>query len=220
MKADDFLKGPNWGDIGKARKALILLHGYGANGDDLINLAPILLEGQKDVAAFSPHAPQPCLGLLSGRQWFALNDISQKELDEGAAVAQHSLEAGLKDLLVKLDIQSFALFGFSQGAMMVLQVGLRMEPTPALLMGFSGALPNAESLEDDVRGRADALKPPVLLVHGKQDEVVPFRAMERAAHKLEILGIDTRTHAREQLGHGIDEGGIILAQKALERSFF
>lgn len=208
------LDGPRFGPAagGAARHLVILLHGLGADGDDLIGLAPHLARALPQAAFVSPHAPFPCDLAPSGRQWFSLQDHSQEAMLAGVRMAAPILERFIDDELARhrLADDRLALVGFSQGTMTGLFTALRRAKACAAVVGFSGHLVGAEFLADEIRSR-----PPVLLVHGDGDQVVPFRAMATAVAALEAIQVPVSAHRRPGLGHGIDDEGLALAAKAL-----
>lgn len=208
------LDGPSLAPLscGKAVYLVVLLHGVGANGDDLIDLAlnwqPILPKAE----FVALNAPFPCDFAPDRRQWFSVTDRAPEKLLQGAREAASILDPHLDDLLAKrrLDASHLALVGFSQGAMMALHVGLRREKQIGGIVAFSGALRGAEILRAELRSR-----PPVLLIHGDADEVVPFAAMAEARATLEALSVPVKTMTRPGLGHGIDDDGVIAAGEFL-----
>jgi phospholipase/carboxylesterase len=181
-----------------------MLHGFGADMDDLIGLAPVLAPHLPGPSLWlSPNAPQA--GMMGGRQWFPLMTLSQEERDEGAQAAR----GGLIDFLERalevsgLDWGSLILLGFSQGCMMTLEAGLRLPEAPAGLVGFSGSLAGPHRLADEI-----TVKPPVLLIHGTLDPIVSFKALDSAKRELEQLEVPVTTHACQGLAHGIDQEGL------------
>ena len=194
---------------GTADSLVVLLHGYGASGDDLIALADAWAPRLPRTAFVSPNAPGrlPHPG-MAGHQWFPLSQLDPQELAEGvksaAPVLQQFLQAELER--VGLPPSRLALAGFSQGTMMALHVGLRMTAPPAAIVGFSGVIAAAETLEQDIAGR-----PPVMLVHGVADEVIPVGAIQLTREVLATAGVPVEWHVREDLGHGIDEVGLEMA---------
>jgi len=197
---------------GTAQQLVVLLHGLGADGNDLIQLAPHLGQALPDAAFVSPHAPEACDMAPFGRQWFSLQDHSPAALAAGARRAAPTLDAFLDAELDAhgLNAERLALVGFSQGGMMALHAGLRRSRAPACICSFSGLLPAAEDLGNDIQGR-----PPVLLVHGDADEIVPVQALDASEAALRAAGVPVTSERRPGLGHGIDERGIHLAVETL-----
>lgn len=200
---------------GPARHLVVLLHGLGADGDDLIQLTPYLGQALPDAAFVSPHAPEACDMAPFGRQWFSLQDQSPAALEAGTRRAAPVLDAFLDAELTAhgLSADRLALLGFSQGGMMALHVGLRRSAAPACICAFSAALPGGERLADEIQGR-----PPVLLVHGEADEIIPVQALGAAEAALNASGVPVTSERRPGMGHGIDERGIQLAVEMLRTS--
>ncbi len=192
---------------GKPRSLVVLLHGWGATGDDLIGLAPALARVLPEALFVSPHAPEPCDQNPFGRQWFGFVDSSPAALAKGAARAATTIGGYLDAELARLGLgdDRLALVGFSQGAMMALHVGLRRATPPAAVLAYSGALVGAESLGTEMRG-----KPPILLIHGDADQVVPVASLNAALDALAGHDIPAQFHVSPGLGHGIDEEGLAL----------
>jgi len=210
------LDGPRHGAApGSARSLVVLLHGLGADGNDLISLAPLLAQQLPQAAFVSPHAPFPCDMAPFGRQWFSLQDRDPAALLGGVRLAAPVLGAFLDAELARhgLGDDRLALVGFSQGTMMALFVALRRAEPCAAVVGYSGALIGAEVLPDDIASR-----PPVLLVHGEADEVVPVRALSAAVTALQANGVPVESETRRGLGHGIDERGLALGADFLARN--
>lgn len=203
------LSGPRHGPAsgGPAKQLVVLLHGWGADGNDLIGLAPELAPGLPDAVFVSPNAPEPCDANPMGRQWFGLNDRSGAAMLGGARAIAPSIDAFLDAELERqgLGDDALALVGFSQGTMMALHVALRRARPCAGLVGFSGLLIAPEVLPAEVKS-----KPPILLVHGEADPVVPFSVMTVATTALETAGVPVRAEGRPDLGHGIDGTGLGL----------
>jgi phospholipase/carboxylesterase len=190
----------------KPKQLVVLLHGYGSNGDDLISLAPYWADLLPDAEFVSPNAPFPCeMNPFGGYQWFGLEDRNPATKLAGTRAAATLLDAFLDEALEArgLDAGRLALVGFSQGTMMSLHVGPRRAVAPAAIVGYSGALIGAETLGREIRA-----KPPVLLVHGTADQVVPFAAMAAAAEALQSFGVPVETLARPGLPHSIDPEGL------------
>lgn len=190
---------------GAARLVVVLCHGVGADGQDLIGLAGPWAAVLPDVAFLAPDAPEPCDMAPFGRQWFSLQDRTPSVLEAGARRAAPRLLATVETELTRLGLPpgAVALMGFSQGAMMVLHAGLRRPVPPAAILAYSGALLDSPALDTEMTG-----KPPVLLVHGKADEVVPFTRGLAAAEALRRRGVAVTTSWREGVGHWVDEGGL------------
>ncbi|HLS69663.1 MAG TPA: dienelactone hydrolase family protein [Kiloniellales bacterium] len=201
---------------GEPEQLIVFLHGVGADGNDLIGLAPVLAPLFPDAAFVSPDAPWPCDMAPMGRQWFSLQSRAPQDLYAGAEGARELLDAFLEAELARsgLDDSRLALFGFSQGCMMALHAAMRRPRPLAGVLGFSGHLVGPEKLASEIRSR-----PPVLLVHGDADEVVPFGALQVAEQALQAAEVPVEAHRRPGLGHGIDQGGLELAARFLQRVF-
>jgi phospholipase/carboxylesterase len=197
---------------GKPRQLVILLHGLGADGNDLIGLAPVLARVLPDAEFVSPNAPFPCDMAPYGYQWFSLQDRSPETILAGVRAAAPILDAFIDEALASRGLaeKDLALIGFSQGTMMSLYVGLRRARPVAGIIGYSGALVGAELLAAEIRA-----KPRVLLVHGDADTVVPFQALAMAERMLAAAGVPVETLARPGLGHGIDEEGLKAGARLL-----
>ncbi len=196
---------------GAAKSAVIFVHGYGADGADLLGLADPLGQHLPDTAFHAPDAPQRCSGNPFGYQWFPipwLDGSSEAEARAGMAEAVAALDAYVDAVLAAegLTPDRLALFGFSQGTMMSLHVAPRRPAALAGVVGFSGRLLAPEQLA------AEAVsKPPVLLVHGDADEVVPFADMQVAGQALTAAGFTTYGHVMRGTGHGIAPDGLSVA---------
>ncbi len=205
---------------GNAKQLVVFLHGYGADGNDLIGLAPYFAALLPDALFISPHGWHGCeMGF--GRQWFSLGgwqpglEWPAKAWDEILSCGKmldHWLDTTLADHHIAPE--NLALIGFSQGTMMSLHVGLRRAVAPAAILGYSGALMGQGVLADEIKSR-----PPVLLVHGEQDPIVPFHEMATAEAKLEELNVTVQSYARPGLPHGIDDGGIARGAQFLAAAF-
>jgi phospholipase/carboxylesterase len=199
---------------GKPKKLVLLLHGLGSDGNDLIGLAPYWGRLLPTAEFVAPNAPFPCDMGPFGYQWFSLQDRSMEVMLAGMRAATPILEGFIDDLLTArgLDERDLALVGFSQGTMMSLHVGLRRPAPVAGILGYSGALLGAEILPQEIRSR-----PPTLLVHGDADEVVPFSALTAAQKGLTAAGVPVETLVCPGLGHAIDEAGLKKGGEFLRR---
>lgn len=211
----DGLEGPRYGPLrGGAPDALVVLvHGFGADGNDLIDLAALWAEALPGALFVAPHAPEPCEGIPFGRQWFPLWDRSSAQLEAGVQAAAAALgryvaaEAGR----LALPPRRVALMGFSQGAMTVLEAGLRgAVPDPACVLAYSGGMFGADGLAS-----ALAARPAVLLVHGEADEVVPASATRVAEAALIEAGVAVHALFPPTLGHGLDDAGLMAGARLL-----
>jgi phospholipase/carboxylesterase len=211
---------------GRTSQLVVFLHGYGADGNDLIELGGQWRMLMPEAAFVSPHAPERSpVGM--GRQWFALSNRPPDDpagLDErwkGAVRARGVIDAFLEAELQRLglDDSKLALVGFSQGAMLALHVGLRRPRAPAAILGFSGALVGPEHLSEASARDVRAAPPPVLLIHGDQDQLIPFEAMFVAAEALAQASIPTQWHLSLGIGHGIDAGGLRHGGLFLAKAF-
>ncbi len=215
-KSMEGLDGPRWGpaDGGAPRKLVLLLHGLGADGFDLIDLAPDWGKAVPGALFVAPHAPEPCDIAPYGRQWFSVSDRTPSQLEAGVRVAAQALSAFLDAETARLGLaaRDVALMGFSQGAMTALFTGLRRDRPPAAILAYSGRLIAPESLAAELRGR-----PPVLIVHGEADEVVPVEASRTAEAALRGAGVEVESCYRPGLGHGLDDTGIMLGALTLQR---
>jgi phospholipase/carboxylesterase len=201
---------------GAARQLVVFLHGYGADGNDLIGLGREWARVLPHAAFVSPHAPEPCGIAPMGRQWFNLTFRDPAEMLRGVKQAGPIVDAFLTAELERLRLPSSALglVGFSQGTMLALAVGLTRRPAPAAIVGYSGALANPEALAE-----REGSGPAVLLVHGDVDEVIPFDAMLIAREQLAQAGIPVEWHVARGIGHGIDATGLKLGGAFLRQAF-
>lgn len=202
-------KGPLSGDT---RSVVVFVHGYGANGADLLGLADPLGEHLPDTLFVAPDAPESVPGAPNGFQWFPipwLDGSSEEEAERGMAAAVEDLNAFLDALMVDEDVlpEQVVLFGFSQGTMISLHIAPRREDPVAGIVAFSGRLLAPEDLADEVVSRM-----PILLVHGDQDDMVPPQSLPQAAEALETAGFkDVFAHIMKGTGHGIAPDGLSVA---------
>jgi len=202
---------------GSPKQLVVLLHGYGADGNDLISLGQHWRQLLPDAAFVSPNAPQPCAGNpFGGRQWFELTFRDPGERWRGVQWAAPALHAFLDEELASLGLtdHALALVGFSQGTMMALHVGLRRARPLAGIVGFSGLLAGPEHLAAGLVSR-----PPILLIHGDSDDVIPVEALSEARSVLGAAGLAVEWHISAGLPHGIDSDGLDLAGRFLTAAF-
>ncbi len=196
---------------GSARSVVIFVHGYGANGADLLGLADPLAPHLKGTAFYSPDAPEACQGNPFGFQWFPIPWLDGSP-EEAARAGQRQAAADLNAFIDKvladegLPPSALALVGFSQGTMMSLDIAPRRPAPLAAVVGFSGRLLQPETL-----GAETISKPPVLLIHGDADPMVPVQSLGEAADALTGAGFETYAHVCKGLGHSIDNEGLSLA---------
>lgn len=196
---------------GSAKRLVVFLHGYGADGADLLGLADPLGPHLPDTAFVAPNAPERCIGNPYGYQWFPIpwmDGSSQEEADAGMQAAAGDLNAYLDAVMDEegVDAANTILVGFSQGTMMSLHVAPRRDVSFAGVVGFSGRLLTPETLQDEVRQ-----KPPILLIHGDADEVVPVSSLPDAGNALTAAGFEVFAHISKGTGHGIAPDGLQVA---------
>lgn len=192
----------------QAKALVVLLHGYGADGNDLLGLADVLAPHLPHTAFVAADAPEPCRGSPMGRQWFPipwLDGSSEVEAGAGLARAADDLNAFLDAQMTVegLSPGAVALIGFSQGAMMSLHVAPRRAQALAGIVAISGRLLAPDRLAAEAK-----VKPPVLLIHGDRDPVVPFADMGTAGNALTAAGFETWGHVMRGTGHGIAPDGL------------
>ena len=204
MDAGVSLSGPRLApaDGAAARQLVVLLHGLGADGNDLIGLGSTLAPFLPGAAFAAPNAPEPCDMAPSGYQWFSLAADAETGRSAGVRRAAPALDRFIDEELARsgVDDGRLALVGFSQGTMMALHVGLRRARPCAGIVGYSGALVDPANLKDEARA-----KPPVLLVHGADDDLIPAEALfagrrragsGRAGGAVACIGGDRSRHRR------------------------
>lgn len=196
------------------KQCVILLHGLGADGNDLFSLVPELTSTLPDAAFIAPNAPFDCDMAPFGYQWFSMQDLSDEAILAGVQQAVPSLNHFIDTQLehLQLDDSHLILIGFSQGTIMSLYTALRRPYSCAGIIGFSGALisPHLTAVEMESR-------PPVCLIHGEADEILPCSELTIAEHALKQADIPVESHLRPGLGHGIDPEGLEIAKKFLKK---
>lgn len=205
---------------GEADSMVIFLHGYGADGNDLLGLAEPLKPHLPNTMFLAPNAPERCGMNPMGYQWFPIPWIdgsSEEAAADGMARAVDDLNTFLDRVMVEEDMiaEQVALVGFSQGTMMALHVAARRDEAFAGVVGFSGRLMSPETLADEV-----VVRPPILLIHGDQDDVVPPQSLPEAAEALEAAGwTEVYAHVMKGTAHGIAPDGLSVALAFLREKF-
>ncbi|MDW3204498.1 MAG: alpha/beta fold hydrolase [Alphaproteobacteria bacterium] len=197
-------------------RLIVFLHGLGANGNDLIALAPILAQVFPKAHFVAPDAPYPCDLSPVGRQWFSMQDLKTDSLFNGVKKVSPALDAFLDDQMKRFGLgpDRVAVVGFSQGTMLALHNLTRRDQPVAALLGYSGMLIAPGALADDLTCR-----PPTLLIHGEDDEVVPAEMSRMSGEALKIAGFDVEVAFCKGLAHSIDEAGLRLGVEFLMRAF-
>jgi phospholipase/carboxylesterase len=222
MAADVSLDGPRIAPrSGTARQLVVLLHGYGADGNDLIDIGRAWGELLPDAAFVSPDAPEPCAESAFGRQWFRIARSDPAARWNGVTSVAPVVHRFFDDELQRhgLPPSALAIVGFSQGTMIGLHVGLRRTAPPLAIVGYSGRL-TAPNQTDFAAIKSEIIsRPPILLVHGDMDMVVPPDSLALSARGLKELGIEAETHMSHGIGHGIDQDGLERGGLFLKRAF-
>jgi len=204
------LDGPRLAPLSGSRPnaLVILIHGYGSNGDDLIGLARMIQPALPGAAFVAPNAPSQLPRMAAAYQWWPIETFSMAERLAGVSAAAPGLDAFITEELTKAELPGsrVLLVGFSQGTMMALHVGLRREQPLAGIVGISGMLVAPERLQAEITSR-----PPVLLIHGTEDTVVPFSSMDLASTALTAAGVAVEVHASPGVGHSVGQDGLAAA---------
>lgn len=212
------IDGPRLAPRGGAapKKLVILLHGYGSNGDDLIGLAHHWAPHLPDVQWVSPNAPDPVPGAPNGYQWFPISNLDPKRIEEGAESAAPIIDEFITQEIERYGLSpaDLVLTGFSQGCMLSLHTGLRREEEIAGILGFSGALPGGHKLKTEM-----CSKPPIRLIHGDQDPVLPLPFMLDAAQSIAAAGHGVDFHISAGIPHSIGQDGLELGLDFLQAAF-
>ena len=203
---------------GKTQQLVFFLHGYGADGHDLIGLAPYFQALLPDALCLAPHGPHPT-DMGFGRQWFGLRRWQPGDPwphDAWDEIISHGkmLLHFIADQCAQHGTTNYALVGFSQGTMMSLHIALRAAAPPRAVVGFSGALLQPEKLANDITAR-----PPVILIHGDADPIVPFHEMAAAEKVLQNHQVPVECYPRPGLPHSIDDAGLARAAQFAARHF-
>lgn len=197
----------------KAKQLVLILHGWGADGYNLIDIADMLARALPDAHFIAPNAPFVCEANPFGFQWFSLMDRQPQHMLDGARKAVALLNEFIDEQIAELglDNNKLALVGFSQGTMTALHLAMRRTPQIAAVVGFSGAL-----VGGDILGKEITARPPVCLIHGNSDDVVPYSSLAHATETLKNHGVSVNSHTRPFLGHSIDMEGIAIAAEFLK----
>jgi phospholipase/carboxylesterase len=198
------------------KKIVLLLHGFGSSGTDMIALAPAWQEALPDTLFLAPHAPQRCGMMGRGYQWWGLSGFAPSALAAGAASAAPAIDVFIDRKLAQYGLSEadLAIVGFSQGTMMALHVSLRRQRAVAAVIGYSGMLTATLGLNHE-----ELPKPPVLLVHGTADPVVPIAALHMSESELKRLGVDVTTHVSYGVAHTVDPVGFRLGRDFVADAF-
>lgn len=198
---------------GKAKKLVILFHGYGSNGADLAGLAQHWAADFPDVSWVSPNAPEPVPGAPGGFQWFPISRLDPAAMESGVRMAGPTADHFIASELRRhqLEPADLALVGFSQGTMLALHLALRQPSPIAGVLGYSGALAGGEKLKDEMASR-----PPVMLIHGDRDDVLPVGFSWLAAQQLAAAGHGAEFHISQGLPHSIGPDGLELGARFLK----
>lgn len=192
---------------------IFLLHGFGSSGADLIAMATHWRQSLPDTLFLAPNAPQSA---GAGYQWWPLQNFTPQALAAGAALAAPAIDTFIDRKLSQYGLSEaeMAIVGFSQGTMMALQVGLNRKTAPAAIVGYSGLFVGAASVAN-----RNSPKPPILLVHGSADPVIPVAALHAAKADLGKLGIEAETHVSPRVGHSVDLAGLRLGLEFIMKGF-
>ncbi|WP_236643600.1 alpha/beta hydrolase [Flavisphingopyxis soli] len=198
------------------KQIVLLLHGFGSSGTDMIALAPHWQDAMPDALFLAPHAPQRCGTMGAGYQWWGLSGFAPAALAAGAASAAPAIDAFIDKKLAQYGLTEadLALVGFSQGTMMALHVGLRRPRAVAGVVGYSGMLTGTLGVP-----KIGVAKAPVLLVHGSADGIVPVAAVHMAESELNRLGVEVTTHVSHGVTHSVDPVGLRLGRDFLAEAF-
>lgn len=212
------LDGPRLSPLngGAAKQLVVLLHGYAADGDDIISLGKQWQRMLPDAAFAAPSAPEFCSSPPMGFEWFDTSSADPADHWRGVQAATPALNAFIDGELAAyaLDGWALAIAGFSQGAIMALHVGLRRQPGPTAIASLSGTLIGVDKLEEEIESR-----PEVMLIHGDRDQIIPLQALQYAQTALQREGVPVRAHIAQGIAHDIDGESTWLAGAFLREAF-
>ncbi|MGB1361107.1 MAG: alpha/beta hydrolase [Alphaproteobacteria bacterium] len=197
----------------KVESLVIMLHGYGADKNDLIGLASHIGYGLPNTAFVSPDGFQPCeMGF--GRQWFSIGNMDKDAMYDGLKVAHPIIDNFIDEQMERFNLSAdkVVLLGFSQGTMLSLHTAPRRAQQLAGVLGFSGMLVGSDTLKDEIK-----TKPPVCLIHGDADEVVNVEFLKLASDCLVENGFEVENLICPNLAHGIDNDGLLTGIKFLQK---
>lgn len=202
---------------GKPQNLVIFLHGYGSNGEDLISLAPYWAKALPHTQFIAPNAPEPVPMAPGGYQWFPITRLDPRAIEAGI----NAQTASVLDKFIDREIARYgvdearvALVGFSQGTMMALHVGLRRARALAGIIGFSGMLTGAGRLKEEAKS-----KPPILMVHGSEDDMIPVSALFQAGQALAAAEFGAQWHISYGVPHAIGPDGLEMGAAFLTSAF-
>ena len=201
---------------GKVKKIVLFLHGYGANGADLLSISDYWIESLPDTIFYSPNAPFSCDVNPMGYQWFKLSDRTPEELESGLEKVEPYLDNLINNLLKihNLDISKLAVIGFSQGTILSLYSFTQKKKACAGVIGYSGLFFFNEKIKKKIK-----INFPILLHHGIKDEVIDFNHSLNAENILKKIGFDVSCHIHNNLGHGIDDTALEMGKNFLKEVF-
>ncbi|MEL0246589.1 MAG: dienelactone hydrolase family protein [Alphaproteobacteria bacterium] len=198
------------------KNAVIFLHGYGANSNDLIGIANLWIESLPNTIFLSPNAPFECDFSSNAYQWFELTSISPDSIGDGLKKAGPYLNDYIDHVsnTFKVEEKNIFFVGFSQGTMMALYHLCKRENRCAGLLGYSGLLFENENFKSEIKSKF-----PIKLYHGKKDELINYQNSIEASKKLKKFGFDIDYSLSDDLGHGIDDKGIQLGLNFIKKTF-
>lgn len=196
---------------GRAHSLCVLLHGFGADGNDLMPVAEILTHYFPDMYFAAPNAPEPCVTDPQWFQWyspFADRDAADFEVAAIAPRVNRYIDRQLERLGLADD--RLVVLGFSQGGGIAIEAALTRDRTCAALLAFTTSVRNKPTLSQRIRSR-----PPVLLVHGADDPVIDVSSLHRSVSTLSAVGLNVEHHICAGIGHTLNDEGVHVAAEFL-----